>query len=93
MMRGLIHATAVAAFFCWLVFLAWYMIRAKWWRSPEGRNVWQVALALTIALGMVVASYTWPDYSIRPIVVLGVYLYLAALGVQRTIQLERNQRQ
>jgi len=91
-MDTVIHTAAAAAFFCWLGFLIWYSIRAKWWRVPEGRNVWGVALALTAALGMVNASYIWPDYSLRPIVVLTVYVSLALLGIQRTVQMERNQR-
>lgn len=90
-MSGFIHASAVAAFACWLIFLAAYSVLAKWWRKPEGRNVWGVALALTVALGMVVASYTWPGYAFRPVVVTAVYLGLAALAVQRTVQMVRRQ--
>jgi hypothetical protein len=91
-MRAVIEVAATTAFFTWLLFLVWYSVRAKWWRSPEGRNVWGVALALTVALGMIVAAYTWRDYAARPYVVLTVYVGLAALAIQRTVQLERNQR-
>lgn len=91
-MRAVIEVAAIAAFSAWAVFLIWYSVRAKWWRSPEGRNVWGVALALTVALGIIVAAYLWRDYVARPYVVLTVYVGLAALAVQRTIQLERNQR-
>lgn len=91
-MRTAIEIAAVVAFLAWAAFVTWYSIRARWWRSPEGRNVWGVGLALAIALGMIVAAYTWPDYAARPYVVLTVYVGLAALGIQRTIQLERAQR-
>ncbi|MFE5309690.1 hypothetical protein [Isoptericola sp. NPDC056605] len=92
MIRDVIHVVSLVALLAWLVFLVWYSLRAKWWRSPEGRNVWGVASALVIALGMVNASYIWPDYAARDWVVLGVYAYLAALAVQRTVQMERRQR-
>jgi predicted anti-sigma-YlaC factor YlaD len=91
-MRAAIEVAAVVAFLTWFVFVVWYSVRARWWRSPEGRNIWGVGFALTVALGMIVAAYTWPDYSARPYVVLTVYVGLAALGIQRTIQLERAQR-
>jgi hypothetical protein len=84
---------ASAAFLSWLVFLATYSLRAKWWRSPEGRNVWGVAAALTWALGIIVAAYLWPDYDIRDWLVPVTYVALAALGVQRTVQMLRRQRQ
>jgi hypothetical protein len=92
MIRDIIHVAALVAFVGWLTFLVWYSLRAKWWKTPEGRNVWGVASALVIALGMVNASYIWPDYAARDWVVLGVYAYLAALAVQRTAQMERRQR-
>jgi|GEM_PF-6189002 len=92
MIRDFIHVAAFVALVGWLTFLVWYSLRAKWWKSPEGRNVWGVASALVVALGMVNASYIWPDYAARDWVVLGVYVYLAALAVQRTAQMERRQR-
>lgn len=91
-MRGLSELLAWAAFSAWLSFVALYSLRAKWWRSPEGRNVWGVGLALTVALGLIVVAYTWPDYALRPWLVPAVYAGLTALGIQRTVQMLRRQR-
>lgn len=91
-MSAVIEVAAIVAFLAWLTFVIWYAMRARWWRSPEGRNVMGVAVALTWALGIIVAAYLWPDYAIRPWLVLITYVVLAALGVQRTVQMERRQR-
>lgn len=84
---------AWAAFGAWFSFVATYSALAKWWRSPEGRNVWLVGLALTVAFGIIVAAYTWPDYAMRPYIVPILYVALAALGFQRLVQMIRRQRQ
>lgn len=91
-MRPYYVAAAIAAFSAWAVFLGAYSLRARWWRSPEGRNVWLVTLALVFAFGVIVAAYIFGDYAIRPYAILVVYLSLAALGVQRTVQMLRQQR-
>ncbi|MFB7798924.1 hypothetical protein [Isoptericola sp. NPDC056134] len=87
------EATAWFAFGGWLLFVALYSLRARWWKTPEGRNVWGVGLALTVALGIIVAAYTWPDYELRPVIVPVLYTGLGLLAVQRTVQMLRRQRQ
>lgn len=91
-MRFWIEFFAWTSFGAWLFFVAAYAIRAKWWRSPEGRNAMWVSMMLTVAFGMIVAAYTWPDYGARPYVVLSVYVAATILGIQRTAQMLRRQR-
>lgn len=80
------------AFLAWVTFVVSYTVRAKWWRSPEGRNVWFVAVSLAFAFGVIVAAYTWPEYPWRPVLVPAIYGALGVLGVQRTWQMFRRQR-
>lgn len=78
--------SASAALLAWATFAAWYWVRARWWESPEGRNVMGVSLTLCAALLLVITSqpHDWPRVL--------VCLALAGLAVQRTVQLERAQR-
>lgn len=81
-----------AALFAWVVFVAWYWIRARWWESRTGQNVMGVALGIAALLLMIAAQRLWPDYEIRPLVQTFVYGGLAALAIQRTWQMEHEQR-
>lgn len=81
-----------AALTAWLVFVAWYWIRARWWESPTGRNVMGVAMGVASLLALIAANRTWPDYWLRPAFQTLVYGALIILGIQRTWQMEREQR-
>ena len=87
-----IHLFAFMAFVQWVVFVGWYAVRAKWWKSPEGVNIMGVAVAVVLILGLINASYTWPGYAIRPYALTGVFILTTLLGAQRTMQLEHHQR-
>lgn len=81
--------TGVAAFLSWASFWGCFSILARWWKTPEGQNVWLVSLALTWAFGIITAAYLWPEYDIRPWFVPVTFGLLALLGVQRTYHLFR----
>lgn len=81
------------AFSAWLSFFVCYSALTRWWRSPEGRNVWGVGLSLTVAFGIIVAAYTWPDYWLRPYLVPTLYTGLGIFGFQRLVQMLRRQRE
>ncbi|MGW8565642.1 putative phage holin [Isoptericola sp. NPDC055881] len=80
-------AAALFAFTVWFAFWVTYTVLTKWWRYPEGRNVWSVSLALWIAFGIVAAAYLWPQYSIREWFVPVMFTVLGVLGLQRLWQL------
>lgn len=75
-----------------LVFATWYGVRAAWWRSPEGRNIMGVSVAVAAVLVLIVLQQFFPDYPGRRVVQVVVYTTVALLFVQRTVQLERAQR-
>lgn len=75
-----------------LAFSTWYGVRASWWRSPEGRNIMGVSIAVAAVLVLIVLQQFFPDYPGRRAVQVVVYATVAALFVQRTVQLERAQR-
>lgn len=75
-----------------LAFSTWYGLRASWWRSPEGRNIMGVSLAVAAVLVLIVLQQFFPDYPGRRVVQVVVYTTVALLFVQRTVQLERAQR-
>ncbi len=80
------------ALLAWLVFVVWYHLRARWERTPTGRNVMGTSAALVALLALVAAAVTFPDYPGRPVAQLLVYASLTALGIQRTVYMERAQR-
>lgn len=83
---------ALFALCAWTVFIGWYWLRARWWKSDIGWNVMGVATAIWLLLCLNVSSIAFPDYELRPYVRATVYLFLGVVAVQRTIQLEREQR-
>ncbi|MBE7701279.1 hypothetical protein H9623_13340 [Oerskovia sp. Sa1BUA8] len=75
-----------------LTFVVLYWVRARWWESPTGRNIMGVSVAVAAVLGLVVAQATIPDYPGRRLAQTLVYASVAALFVQRTVQMLRAQR-
>lgn len=92
-MTTLVNATAYLAAVSWVVFIVWYALRARWWVTPTGRNVMAVAVGIVAMLGLATLARLAPEWGGRPAVQLVVFVGLAALGIQRTVQLERAQRE
>lgn len=82
----------------WLMVVVWYWIRAKWWKSPVGRNTMGISIA--IALALVRLTYSQLD-AISPapmpwyLTAFGsvIYSYLAYSGFRRVYLIEQSQRQ
>lgn len=91
-MTALTNSLAYAAAVAWLLFALWYQIRARWWVTPEGRNVMAVALGIVAMLGLAALARVAPDWPGRPWAQLVVFAGLIVLAIQRTVQLERAQR-
>lgn len=75
---------ATLAAIVWFAFLIWYTVRAQWWRVPVGRNTFGVSAVLFL-----VSLLHWFPNDITGIIVYGA---VAALGIQRIVQLEKAQR-
>lgn len=83
-------ATLAAA--VWLVFLIWYTVRAQWWKVAVGRNTFGVSLVVFLVALRAALLHWVPnlrEYGITGIIVYGA---VAALGIQRILQLEKAQR-
>lgn len=92
-MSAPIQVLVYLGFAAWVLFVATYHVRARWWESPIGRNVMGTAVGLAAVMGLIAAQITWPDYALRPALQGVVYSSLIFLGVQRTVQMLRVQSQ
>lgn len=76
----------------WVAFLGWYSLRAKWWRSPVGRNTFNVSLVLMVILLRLAVLRWFPTHHQHDIWGILIYLWAAVLGGQRIRFVERAQR-
>lgn len=74
----------------WGLFLVWYTLRAKWWKTLVGRNTFGVSAVLFVIL-VRATLLRWNDDFVD---VAGIIIYVAAglFGIQRIIAMESAQR-
>lgn len=96
MLEVLLAVSITLAAAVWLTFCVWYTVRASWWKGPIGRNQFGVAAVLAVIL-IRLAIVTWlsltPGVLWLTIVGLIAYTLAAAYGIQRTVFMERAQRE
>lgn len=77
----------------WLVFSAWYTIRAKWWKKAMGWNTIGASLLITLLVGRIalirITDDSWDFTGLG----IGIYFIGTALAVQRLVFLEKAQRE
>ena len=76
----------------WLAVVVYYGLRARWWRTPEGRNTQAVSLLMALVLLRLSIYHLTPDYV--DLTVTGFLLYLGAalVGIWRRGLIEKAQR-
>lgn len=68
----------------WAIFVVWYTVRARWWKSVFGWNTILVALAIATSLGYLRFSpQAIPYYLWLPFTVLGIHRIILLEMVQR----------
>lgn len=77
----------------WLTFVVWYTVRAKWWKSPVGRNTFGVSAVLFIILLRIAVIRWWPHLQQHDIAGTLVYSVAFVFGVQRIWFMEKAQRE
>lgn len=88
----MVAVLAAASALAWAVFCAWYALRARWERTPEGKNTMAVSVLLALIFVRMSALAARPDLAADLAVagalasVLGV-----VLAVHRIVLLERAQ--
>lgn len=92
-MNTALNLLAAVACLAWLGFALLYHAKAAWWATSQGRNIMAVSLALGAFLALAVTARVWPDVLWLDGVRLVVYPWLAYLGIERTVQMLRLQRQ
>lgn len=75
----------------WLTFLAWYTVRAKWWKNPIGRNVFGTGGVILLILMRLFFARTFDGFRELDAVSLVVYTFVLAVGIQRIYQMESAQ--
>ena len=77
----------------WVLFTVSYAIRAKWWKTPFGRNMMGVSAVSALILGRLALLYIDPDFT-ADLKIFGLVIYLAwgALGFHRFYLMEKAQR-
>lgn len=76
----------------WVIFSVLYHARAAWYATEQGRNIMGVSVAIAGFLALALVARLWPDFD-RRMFQLVVYAWLTWLGVQRTLQMLKLQRQ
>lgn len=89
----LLDCLKVGVFAAWFGFLIVYSAYADWWRSPIGRNVFGTGLLLASVFGLIVLESLFPGFLGNPVVQITVYVVGLFLGVQRSVQVVRAQRE
>lgn len=92
-METVINAALIYAALAWTGFSAWYMLRAKWWRTPFGWNTLGVSITLSAIFTLFTLMMAFPSFKVDLRAVgLGFYILIGLLGTHRIILLEREQR-
>lgn len=81
-----------AAALVWIGVVVYYGIRARWWKTPEGRNTEAVSLVVALLLIRLSAIHIWPDYFDRNVTGFILYSSAAAVGLWRIGLIEKAQR-
>ncbi len=84
--------SVVLAALSWGVFLAWFSLRAKWWKSQIGRNTFGVSAVLFAVLLRIALVRVWPEFTDWTPLGVVIYLAAAAFAIQRIVFMERAQR-
>lgn len=89
----MITVSVVVAAAVWLTFIVWYSVRARWWKTPYGRNTFWVSTVLFWVLARIAAVRLIPDFPEHEILGALVYILAAVVGVWRTVLMEGAQRE
>ena len=89
-MLTVLNACAVGA---WGLFCIWYTIRAKWWKTAFGHNIFGASFVLFLVLLRGLLARVVDDYEDIEWISGIVLLAATAYGLQRIIQMERAQRE
>lgn len=81
-----------AAALVWIGVFVYYWVRAKWWKSPEGRNTEAVSAVVAILLIRLSVIHIWPDYVDRSVSGFIVYTLAGIVGLWRIGLIEKAQR-
>ena len=82
----------IAAALVWIGATAYYWLRAKWWKSPEGRNAEAISLIMALLLTRLSLIHLLPDYVDHSITGFIVYTLAAMVGAWRIGLIEKAQR-
>lgn len=86
--------TAAILFACasWWLFVAWYWVRATWWKGVVGINTQIVSIVVALILTRLSVVRIAP--SLKDFEVFGMLVYVAAglLALQRIYFVEKEQR-
>jgi hypothetical protein len=82
----------------WISVVAWFWIRAKWWKTDVGRNA--MGLSFFIAISLMRLSYAHLNHRATThssfwLTAFGIFIYtgLTFFGAQRVYFIEQSQRQ
>ena len=77
----------------WAMFTVSYALRAKWWKTPFGRNMMGVSLTFAILFGRLALLYIDPHVT-ADLKFTGLVIYLLAggFGAHRFYLMEKAQR-
>ena|SRR6478609_5006710 len=92
-MDNALTASLIFAAISWVGFTASYAARAKWWKTPFGRNMLGVSAVLTLIFGRLALLYISPSIT-ADLKVFGLTVYILAgiLGLHRLYLMEKAQR-
>ena len=82
----------ILAALVWVGVVVFYAIRAKWWKTPEGRNTEAVSAIMALLLVRLSFIHLLPDYVDHTVTGLLVYLAAAVVGIWRIGLIEKAQR-
>lgn len=81
----------VVATIVWWVFVAWYTVRSRWWRTKYGRSVAGLGTGIAVLLTVFIAAILFGKYPGYELVWTLVFLNVAVLGIQHTYYMEKVQ--
>lgn len=86
---------AIPIFFAaasWTTAVIYYGLRAKWWKSPEGRNTEAVSFIVALLLIRLSAIQLFPDYIDRSWTGAPIYTLMGVVAIWRIGLIEKAQR-
>ena len=91
-MNLLIAIPTFLAAVVWVGVVVFYAVRAKWWKTPEGRNTEAVSAILAVLLIRLSLVHILPDYVDHSATGRITYSLVAIVGLWRIGPIEKAQR-